>query len=68
MTTLSRHALLLCICLTAPVEDGQCLLTQVAFFAPKGLLGWLYWYALYPLHRPIFSGMIDRLVAASAQS
>ena len=50
-----------------PVEDGQCLLTQVAFFAPKGLLGWLYWYALYPLHRPIFSGMIDRLVASVAQ-
>jgi hypothetical protein len=24
------------------------LLTQTAIFAPKGLLGFVYWYALYP--------------------
>lgn len=33
-----------------PRDDGQTLLTQTAFFAPKGLFGWLYWFALYPLH------------------
>jgi hypothetical protein len=32
-----------------PAEEGQILLTQTAFFAPKGLFGWLYWYALYPI-------------------
>ena len=42
-------------------EEGQTLLSQTAFFAPKGLLGWLYWYALYPLHGLIFSGLIDRI-------
>jgi uncharacterized protein YbjT (DUF2867 family) len=38
--------------------DGRTVLTQTALFDPKGLLGLLYWYALYPLHRRIFSGLI----------
>jgi uncharacterized protein YbjT (DUF2867 family) len=38
--------------------DGQTLLSQTAFFAPKGLAGLLYWYCLYPFHRLIFSGLI----------
>jgi uncharacterized protein YbjT (DUF2867 family) len=41
--------------------DGGTLLVQTAFFAPKGLAGWLYWYALYPFHAFIFSGLIDRV-------
>lgn len=44
-----------------PHSSGKTLLTQTAFFAPKGLLGLLYWYALYPLHSLIFSGLIRRL-------
>jgi uncharacterized protein YbjT (DUF2867 family) len=44
-----------------PQDDGQTLLTQTAFFAPKGLSGLLYWYSVYPIHGPIFSTMIDRL-------
>ena len=44
-----------------PREEGQALLSQTAFFAPKGLMGWLYWYALYPLHGLIFSGLIDQI-------
>ena len=44
-------------------EDGQTLLTQTAFFAPKGLLGWTYWYALYPFHAFIFDGLIDQIKA-----
>ena len=43
--------------------DGRTLLSQTAFFAPKGISGWAYWYALYPIHGLIFSGMIRRLVA-----
>jgi hypothetical protein len=43
-------------------EDGQSLLSQTAFFAPKGLFGWMYWYALYPIHKVIFSGFIDQIV------
>jgi uncharacterized protein YbjT (DUF2867 family) len=44
-----------------PHEAEQALLSQTAFFAPKGLMGWLYWYALYPMHRLIFRGLIDQI-------
>src|SRR5512135_126797 len=40
---------------------GQTLLLQTAFFEPKGLLGLLYWYALYPVHSLIFSGLIRHI-------
>jgi hypothetical protein len=41
--------------------EEQTRLSQTAFFAPKGLMGWLYWYALYPVHGFIFSGLIDQI-------
>jgi uncharacterized protein YbjT (DUF2867 family)/uncharacterized protein YndB with AHSA1/START domain len=44
-----------------PREDSTTLLEQTAFFAPKGLAGLLYWYALYPIHRIIFSGLVERI-------
>jgi len=46
--------------------DGQSRLTQTAFFAPRGLPGWLYWYALVPLHGLIFSGLIDQIARRAA--
>ena len=49
-----------------PRDDEHTLLTQTAFFAPKGLLGLLYWYALYPVHGLIFSGLIDRIARRAA--
>ena len=44
-----------------PKENGISQLRQTAYFAPKGLFGLLYWYALYPLHGLIFSGLIQEL-------
>ena len=44
-----------------PQPGGQTLLSQTAFFEPKGLLGLLYWYVLYPIHSLIFSGLIRRI-------
>ena len=44
-----------------PQPDGQTLLTQTAFFEPKGLFGLIYWYVLYPIHALIFSGLIRRI-------
>ena len=41
-------------------------LTQTAIFAPKGLLGFVYWYALYPIHSLIFRGLIRKLAKRAA--
>ena len=49
-----------------PPAGGQTMLTQTAFFEPKGLLGLLYWYALYPIHALIFSGLIRRVAEHSS--
>jgi uncharacterized protein YbjT (DUF2867 family) len=44
-----------------PVDSERTRLVIKAFFAPKGLFGLLYWYALYPIHAMIFSGMLKKL-------
>jgi uncharacterized protein YbjT (DUF2867 family) len=51
-----------------PVEDNLTNLVQTAFFAPKGLLGIIYWYLLYPIHRIIFTKMINKLAAKVKQT
>jgi hypothetical protein len=43
-----------------PVPAGT-LLVQTAFFEPRGLLGLAYWYSLYPVHKVLFSRLIERL-------
>ena len=48
-----------------PREGGGSVVTQTAFFAPKGLAGTLYWYVLYPLHAVIFGDMIKAVVRAA---
>lgn len=35
---------------------------QTAIFDPVGIMGLLYWYALYPLHQFVFEGMLKGLV------
>jgi Protein of unknown function (DUF2867) len=44
-----------------PQRDGCSELIQTAIFEPKGLSGVLYWYCLYPVHRLIFSRLIQRI-------
>jgi uncharacterized protein YbjT (DUF2867 family) len=38
---------------------------QTAIFEPVGLLGLMYWYALYPLHQLVFAGMLRGIVKAA---
>ena len=40
---------------------------QTAVFDPVGLLGLAYWYALYPLHSLVFSGMIRGIVRSGTR-
>jgi hypothetical protein len=51
-------------------EKGGSLLVQTAYFEPKGLTGFLYWWALYPIHRRIFSDLARAIVreAEAAQA
>jgi uncharacterized protein YbjT (DUF2867 family) len=50
----------------AQPRDGGSLLTQTAFFAPRGLAGHLYWYALYPVHAAIFRNLVRRVAGRAA--
>jgi uncharacterized protein YbjT (DUF2867 family) len=47
----------------AEAEAGSTL-TQTAVFVPKGLLGRVYWWAMFPFHVAIFARMAKRIAAA----
>ncbi len=42
-------------------------LTQIAQFEPRGLIGLLYWYLLWPIHEVMFRGMLRRIAAAASR-
>lgn len=48
-----------------PLPGDRALLVQTAYFAPRGLSGLAYWYLLYPIHRPIFSGLCSAVARAA---
>ncbi len=45
-----------------PAADGHTQLRQTAFFEPRGIFGFAYWYAVLPFHEFIFGNMATRLV------
>jgi hypothetical protein len=49
-----------------PTASGS-RLTQVARFAPRGLPGRVYWWALLPFHAPIFRRMAYRIARVAEQ-
>ncbi len=44
-------------------QDGKTLFTVTAYFAPHGVSGFLYWYAMWPFHKFIFDGLTRRLAS-----
>ena len=50
-----------------PQPEGGSLLTQTAYYAPRGIFGLLYWYILYPIHSFIFSGMIRKIAERAGE-
>ncbi len=44
-------------------QNGKTLFTVTAYFAPHGLFGFLYWYAMWIPHRFIFDGLARRLAS-----
>jgi hypothetical protein len=46
-------------------DSAHSMIRQTAIFDPLGLIGLIYWYGLYPLHRWIFAGMLRKIAEAS---
>lgn len=46
-------------------ETGGTILTQVAIFAPRGLFGQLYWWAVWPMHGLVFPSMAKSLAGSN---
>ena len=44
-------------------DNHKTLLVVTAYFAPHGLSGFLYWYAMWPFHAYIFDGLTRRLAS-----
>jgi len=47
------------------MDKGKCQIILLSRFLPKGLIGLLYWYGLYPFHQYVFIQMLKGLVTAS---
>jgi len=52
---------------TTPVPGGT-EIRQTASFDASGLFGLAYWYALYPLHRLVFAGMLRAIADRAGRS
>ena len=50
-----------------PGGDDQAELQILSRFLPRGLWGILYWYAMYPLHAWIFSGMLKSIAYSTGK-
>jgi len=47
-------------------KNGKKFLQQTATFRPKGLLGRLYWYSVFPFHYFVFDGMAENIITYKA--
>ncbi len=47
------------------LDDNRTCLLQTAFFEPRGLFGYIYWYGVALFHGLIFGNMATRIVAAA---
>ncbi|ASK66123.1 NAD(P)-dependent oxidoreductase [Brachybacterium avium] len=50
-----------------PTDDRRAILHQRAIYHPRGLLGDLYWWAVWPFHGIVFGGM-QRNIARAAET
>lgn len=50
------------------ISPGVTKLTQSAYFAPRGLVGMMYWWLVTPLHHLVFTSMLKGIVKASGKA
>ncbi|HAH33080.1 MAG TPA: DUF2867 domain-containing protein [Elusimicrobia bacterium] len=48
-----------------PRVNGSSVLRQTAYFEPRGFMGNIYWYGIYPIHKIIFAGLIEEIKTRS---
>ena len=53
--------------LEVTAEGSGSLVRQTAIFDPVGFWGQVYWYALYPVHQIVFTGMLRRIGKEAAR-
>lgn len=46
-------------------SGSQSVVRQTTAFDPRGFLGLLYWYGMYPLHKVVFDAMLRAIAAAA---
>jgi hypothetical protein len=46
-------------------NESDSTIRQTAIFDPLGLWGLIYWYALFPIHKLMFRGMLRGIAAAA---
>jgi uncharacterized protein YbjT (DUF2867 family) len=51
-----------------PMGDGRTELIQLARYLPRGLMGLIYWYTLYPFHQYVYGGMLKGIARAAGKS
>lgn len=50
-----------------PDRDGGSVYRQRVVFAPRGLAGQLYWWAVAPFHAAVFGGMVRNITGAAVR-
>ena len=48
-------------------ENGGSRLQLIAMYYPKGVLGYLYWFLLYPVHMILFPGMTKAIAQGALE-
>ena len=48
-------------------DESSTTITQTAMFDPVGRFGRAYWFAPYPLHQAVFSGMLRGIADSALQ-
>lgn len=51
-----------------PIDGNRSRLLQTARYYPRGLMGLVYWYGVYPIHALIFRGMAREIARAAERN
>jgi uncharacterized protein YbjT (DUF2867 family) len=51
-----------------PQREDTSTLIQIAYFAPRGLSGFFYWYFLLPFHHLVFAGLLKTIARRAVAS